>query len=90
MAWLSLATTGMRWAEFVALHARGVVLAIGFGVAAWGTAAALRAAESPSWLVAVASSLAPMLAFVACVRAAPRRVLGDDGVWLWRTVVAAR
>ena len=90
MAWLSLATTGMRWVEFVALHARGVVLAIGFGIAAWGTAAALRAAESPSWLVVVASSLAPLLAFVACVRAAPRRVLGEDGVWLWRTVVAAR
>ena len=90
MAWLSLATTGMRWAEFFALHVRGVMLAVGFGVTSWGLASLLRTVDSPAWLVCVAASLVPLLAFAVCVRAAPRRILGEDGVWLWRTVVAAR
>ncbi len=90
MAWLSLATTAMRWSEFAMLHVRGLVLATGFGAAAFGVATVLRACDAAPWVVVVLSSVVPLAAFAVCVRAAPRRVLGDDGVWLWRTVVAAR
>lgn len=90
MAWLSLATTGMRWPEFFALHLRGIALAALLGSSCWAAASALRAIGAPAVVVLSVSLLAAFAVFVVCARAAPRRVLGEDGVWLWRNVVAAR
>ncbi len=90
MAWLSLITTGMRWPEFFALHLRGLALATLLGSVCWGVGKAMRAAGAPAVVVLLASLLVAFAVFLACARWAPRRVLGDDGIWLWRNVVTAR
>lgn len=90
MAWLSLATTGMRWPEFFALHVRGLALAAALGATCWAAAVWLRALGAPALVVLFASLGVASSLFVAVARMAPRRVLGEDGVWLWRSVVAAR
>lgn len=86
MAWLSNETTGLPWREFAALHARGVGLAGIVAAPAYVTAAWLRSIGASPLATLLLALLAAGSVLCACVRWSPRRVLGADGEWLWRTV----
>ena len=82
MAWLSLTTTRMGWADFVALHRRGLALAAGFGALALLAAQPLRGAHADALTVLLAGALPPCALFAAAARWWPALVLGADGQWL--------
>jgi PST family polysaccharide transporter len=87
MAHLSLATTGLAWSRFAALHLRGLVLGALLGGAAWLSADALRAASAGSIVVLLATLLGSCAIFGAALVVAPRRILGGDGIWLLSILV---
>jgi hypothetical protein len=82
MAWLSLATTGMSWARFAALHVRGLLLGAAMGVAVFAVARALREASAGTLVVLAGATLLPALVFAGAAWRSPQRVLGRDGLWL--------
>lgn len=86
MAWLSCATTGLPAGAFVRLHLRGALLALVVGGVVWGVAAPLRAAAAPALVVLLGGLAAAGLALLVLLRACSARVLGGDGIWLWRTL----
>jgi PST family polysaccharide transporter len=86
MAWLSIATTGMSWARFGALHLRGIVSGCACGALVLLLSMALREAELGPALT-LGGALAGALATTAvAVALAPRTILGGDGMWLWSTL----
>ena len=90
MAWLSLTTTRMGWAEFAALHRRGLLLAAAFGALALLTAQALRGAHADALTVLLAGGLVPCSLFAAAAWWRPAPVLGPEGQWLVQKLTGRR
>jgi PST family polysaccharide transporter len=86
MAWLSLATTGTTWWQFAALHRRGVAAGAAVGAVVWAAAEFLRAVSAHAWIVLLGAALSTGGALVLAARWSPRHVLGDDCLWLLRTL----
>jgi O-antigen/teichoic acid export membrane protein len=87
MAHLSLATTGLSWSRFAALHFRGLVLGALLGGAAWLSADALRAIAAGPAVVLLATLLGSGAVLGAALVVAPRHTLGGEGVWLLSALV---
>lgn len=86
MAWLSIATTGLSWFRFFALHGRGLLLGLLFGGVAHGVAEVLRERDASPWLVAPVAATAALLGFAIAAWSRPSLVLGADGLWLLHTL----
>lgn len=86
MAGLSLSMARVSWGSFLAAHRPALGLALVTGSATWILATVLRAWNVPAVaLLIIAVGLTAAVAFLA-VRAAPRLLLGDDGLWMLDTL----
>ena len=90
MAWLSLTTTRLGWADFAALHLRGLLLALAFGALAQLAAQALRNANAHPLAVLLAGALVPCALFAAAALWRPAAVIGPEGQWLVRKLTVRR
>jgi len=86
MAWLSIATTGMSWSRFAALHVRGIVFGCACGVLVQMITSVLRDAEFGPVLTLGGALAGALAAAAVAVALAPRAILGGDGMWLWSTL----
>jgi PST family polysaccharide transporter len=87
MAQLSLQLTGISWLDFARAHYAGVGLAAVCTPVAVGVAYVLRPI-APAPVVAAGVALGTGLAVLVILRVAPRRFLGEDGVWMSDTLLA--
>ena len=86
MAQLSLKVTEMQWGTFFAIHVPALVLT---GIAAfesWLLADLLRGLAWPDLPVLLGAASVVGVTLVALVWALPRFFLGEDGLWVLKTV----
>jgi hypothetical protein len=88
MAQLSLGLAEMTWRSFLAAHLPAGILTLILGVATWGAAAVLRSWHMGTLAVLTAAGAVFVLSAVALLRFLPRLVLGEDGLWMARTLAA--
>lgn len=86
MAHLSLSVAAMSWSEFILAQTPALVLSVLIGVMTWFLAGYLRGAGFPGLETLVVTLAAAGVAFVGLIRLLPRLVLGEDGLWLLRTI----
>jgi PST family polysaccharide transporter len=88
MAQLSLQLAQLSWRDFWAAHVPALALAAVSGIEAWGLASLLRNWEYPPLTVLVTSSACVLLTALLLMRYSPVRFLGQDGLWMLKTLLA--
>jgi PST family polysaccharide transporter len=88
MAQLSLGLAGMGWRSFLAAHVPAGTLALILGLEIWGAAAVLRSWHLGSLAVLAASGAVLVLSALVLLRLLPQVVLGEDGLWMLKTLAA--
>jgi PST family polysaccharide transporter len=88
MAQLSLGLAEMTWRSFLAAHVPAGILTLILGVETWGAAAVLRSWHLGALAVLTAAGAVFVLSAVALLRFLPRLVLGEDGLWMVKTLAA--
>jgi len=88
MAQLSVSLKAVSWRVLWSAHIPALILAGILGAQTWALAEFLRRLSTPASILVGGVALAGILTAVALVRFAPRLVLGDDGIWMGRTLTA--
>lgn len=86
MAQLSLQITELTWSEFLKIHIAPLILAAVVLLETLLMAALLRYLGTPALITLLLAGLAALLTFVGTVSLAPRRFLGEDGMWILETL----
>ena len=88
MAQLSLRLASMSWRTFLAAHLPALALTAIVGSETWFLAEALRGWGLAPLQLIVAVTVILAATLVLLLRFAPRTVLGEDGVWILRTLAS--
>lgn len=87
MAQLSMSLTEVTWRMILEAHRPALLLTLVVGLETWGVAALMRARGSDHPLVLLLTVTLTVLATIlALTILAPRRVLGEDGLWMVQTL----
>jgi PST family polysaccharide transporter len=86
MAHLSLAVTGLSWGPIVRAHVPALLLSAACAIALWGVLAPLREWQVSQVLRLLAAGGATLVAALALAWTAPKVFVGDDGLWMLRTL----
>jgi len=86
MAHLSLSVASMSWREFFVAQTPAMILTAIVGAVTWGVERYLRASGFPGIEILFLTILADLVAALALVRFLPWLVLGEDGLWMLRTI----
>jgi len=86
MAHLSLSVASMSWREFFIAQTPAMILTAIVGAVTWGVERYLRASGFPGIEILFLTILADLVAALALVRFLPWLVLGEDGLWMLRTI----
>lgn len=88
MGHLSLKLTTLTWRDFLTAHEPAMLLAFSTLGVVWLTAALLRSLALPAIVVLLVSTLTTGVAMVILAYLLPGRLLGQDGMWIGKTVAA--
>lgn len=86
MAQLSLKLTGMKWGTFLEIHVPSLILTGVTAFETWLIAGLLRSFAWPDLAVLVGSVGVVGVTLLALIWALPKFLLGDDGLWILKTV----
>ena len=86
MAQLSLSLTSMTWKSFVAVHFPAISLTAIVCTEVWVVSLLIRNVAMPAILLLSVAMIVAAISLLVLVRLTPKFVLGQDGVWMLKTL----